>query len=288
MSARLDGLTVDVAVRRREPVRVLDDVTLDLPAGAMTALVGESGCGKSMVAAALCGLLPPGSSVTGRVSLGDDDFLDDEVAGRDPRWRTLRGRRVGLVPQSAATSFTPVRTLGSQLDEVISGLGGTRDAVELCRAVHLDPDALRLYPHELSGGMAQRAAIAAAIAGDPAILVADEPTSALDPDLAAAIWGLLADTARRGAAVLVITHDVDTMVGGRRGVGGFDAVPRFARDRLSRQGAVPRFARDRLSRQGGADRVAVMRAGRIVEEGPAAEVLRSSEPYVAEFFEPVS
>ncbi|MBA5848081.1 ATP-binding cassette domain-containing protein, partial [Gordonia amicalis] len=253
MSARLDGLTVDVATRRREAVRVLDDVTLDLPAGSLTALVGESGCGKSMVAAALCGLLPPGSNVTGRMSLGNDTFIGDEIAGRDPRWRTLRGRRVGLVPQSAATSFTPVRTLGSQLDEVIVGLDGPRDAVELCLAVHLDPDALRLYPHELSGGMAQRAAIAAALAGDPQILVADEPTSALDPELAATIWDLLAATARRGAAVLVITHDVETMVGGRQGAGGFDAVPRFARDRLSRQGgAADVRGSDGVSRQGGA------------------------------------
>ncbi|AZZ83580.1 ABC transporter ATP-binding protein [Gordonia alkanivorans] len=253
MSARLGGVTVEVAVRRRERVRVLDDVTLDLPAGAMTALVGESGCGKSMVAATLCGLLPPGSGVTGRLCLGDDTFLGDEICGRDPRWRALRGRRVGLVPQSAAASFTPVRTLGSQLDEVIAGLDGAREAVELCREVHLDPDALQLYPHELSGGMAQRAAIAAALAGDPEILVADEPTSALDPDLAAAIWSLLVDTARRGAAVLVITHDMDT-----------------------------------LRRAEECDSVAVMRAGRIVEHRAAADLESSDDEYVAAFFEPVS
>ncbi|WP_232717041.1 ATP-binding cassette domain-containing protein [Gordonia metallireducens] len=252
MTARLDGVTVDVAARRRRRVRVLDDVTLDLPPGSMTALVGESGCGKSMVAAALCGLLPPGSSVAGRLSLGDDAFLGDEIGGRDPRWRAMRGRRVGLVPQSAATSFTPVRTLGSQLGEVIAGLDGACDAVELCNAVHLDPDALQLYPHELSGGMAQRAAIAAALAGDPDILVADEPTSALDPDLAAAIWALLADTARRGAAVLVITHDMDAL------------------------------------RTGGCDSVAVMRAGRIVEQRAAADLASSDDEYVAAFFEPVA
>ncbi|MHC3004150.1 ATP-binding cassette domain-containing protein [Gordonia sp. GN26] len=252
MTARLDGVTVDVAARRRRRVRVLDDVTLDLPSGSMTALVGESGCGKSMVAAALCGLLPPGSSVTGRLSLGDDAFLGDEIGGRDPRWRAMRGRRVGLVPQSAATSFTPVRTLGSQLDEVIAGLDGARDAVELCHAVHLDPDALQLYPHELSGGMAQRAAIAAALAGDPDILVADEPTSALDPDLAAAIWALLADTARCGAAVLVITHDMDAL------------------------------------RTGGCDSVAVMRAGRIADHRAAADLATSDDDHVAAFFEPVA
>lgn len=252
MTARLDGVTVDVTARRRQRVRVLDDVTLDVPAGSMTALVGESGCGKSMVAAAICGLLPPGSSVTGRLALGDDAFLGDEIGGRDPRWRVVRGRRVGFVPQSAATSFTPVRTLGSQLDEVIAGLDGARDAVELCHAVHLDPDALRLYPHELSGGMAQRAAIAAALAGGPEVLVADEPTSALDPDLAAAIWALLTETARRGAAVLVITHDTETL------------------------------------RRSGCDSVAVMRAGRIVDHRAAADLATSDDEYIAAFFEPVA
>jgi peptide/nickel transport system ATP-binding protein len=283
LSARLDGVTVDVAVRRRERVRVLDDVTLELPAGSMTALVGESGCGKSMVAASLCGLLPPGSSVTGRLSLGDDSFSGEEISGRDPRWRELRGRRVGLVPQSAATSFTPVRTLGSQLHEVIAGLDGARDAVELCHAVHLDPDALELYPHELSGGMAQRAAIAAALAGDPQVLVADEPTSALDPELAAAIWDLLAATARRGAAVLVITHDTETLRGGLRDASSASSGRSSGGEGL---GVAARVG-VRSGGEGWAG-VAVMRAGRVVEHRPAADLATSDDEYVAAFFEPVS
>ncbi|WP_439030518.1 ATP-binding cassette domain-containing protein [Gordonia terrae] len=257
MSARLDDVSVEIVVRgrwRRSAVRVLDDVSLDLTAGSMTALVGESGCGKSMIAAVLSGLLPPGSAATGRLRLDGEEFVDDALLGRDPRWRRLRGHRVGHVPQSAATSFTPVRTIGAQLDEVIAALGGSADAAELCRRVHLDPVALRLYPHELSGGMAQRAAIAAAIAGEPAILVADEPTSALDAHLAAEIWDLLAAAALRGAAVLVITHDIETL----------------------------RRRADTTN-----DRVAVMRAGRIVAQGGFDALAASDDAYVAEFLEAV-
>lgn len=207
---RIEGLTVDIAVRRRgtHTVRVLDGVDLDVPAGRVTALVGESGCGKSLVAAALSGLMPPGSRVSGRILLGGNVIAhDDENA-----WRRLRGSQVGLVPQSAATSFTPVRTVGAQLGEVCGRLAADRTPAQLCAAVALPADALRRYPHELSGGMAQRAAIAAAIAGRPGLLLADEPTSALDPENAAAIWRLLGAAAAEGAAVLVITHDMPSLL----------------------------------------------------------------------------
>lgn len=253
MNAGLDGVTVDIMTRNRwtpSTTRVLDDVTLPLLAGTVTALVGESGCGKSMVASVLTGLLPPGSAPSGRLRVGHEAFTDGELVGADRRWRGLRGRRIGAVPQSASTSFTPVRSVGAQLDEVIGTLGGSRDAVELCRRVHLDPAALRLFPHELSGGMAQRAAIAAALAGDPDTIVADEPTSALDAELSADIWELLAEAASTGAAVLVITHDVETM---RRGC----------------------------------DSVAVMRAGRIVDHRRLDEIAASDDAYVAGFFERV-
>ncbi|KSU57556.1 ATP-binding cassette domain-containing protein [Gordonia hongkongensis] len=253
MSIAVENITVDIAIRdrwRRSLVRVLDAVTLEVPAGSMTALVGESGCGKSMIASVLTGLLPPGSTASGSLRIDDEQFRDDALVD-DPRWRRLRGHRIGFVPQSAATSFTPVRTIGAQLDEVIGVLGGTSDAVELCRRVHLDPDALRSYPHELSGGMAQRAAIAVALAGNPDMIVADEPTSALDSELAASVWELLASAAREGAAVLVITHDVETM---------------------------------RL----GCDSVAVMRAGRIVEQRRLDQIADSDDAYVAGFFEAAS
>ncbi|WP_442928768.1 ATP-binding cassette domain-containing protein [Mycobacterium sp. Root265] len=207
---RLEGLTVDIAVRRRgtATVRVLDGVDLDVPAGRVTALVGESGCGKSLVAAALSGLIPPGARVSGRIILGGNDIRHDD----EPAWRLLRGSRVGVVPQSAATSFTPVRTIGAQLGEVCERLAADRTPAQLCVAVALPVDALRRYPHELSGGMAQRAAIAAAVAGRPGLLLADEPTSALDPDNAAVIWRLLGQAAAEGAGVLVITHDMPSLL----------------------------------------------------------------------------
>lgn len=203
-------LSVDIAVRRRgtATVRVLDRVNLVVPAGRLTALVGESGCGKSMVAAALSGLMPPGSQVSGRIIVyGKEIRPDDERA-----WRQLRGRHVGLVPQSAATSFTPVRTVGAQLSEICERLAADRTPTQLAAAVALPTEALRRYPHEMSGGMAQRAAMAAALAGRPGLLLADEPTSALDPANAALIWRLLGDAADAGAAVLVITHDTPSLL----------------------------------------------------------------------------
>lgn len=234
MSARLEAFTVDIIGR------VLDGVDLSLTGGRVTALTGESGCGKSLVAAALCGLLPPGSRVTGRLTIGDRE-IDH---GDEKAWRTLRGRRIGMVPQSAATSFTPVRTLGSQLAEVCTRLDADRTPAQLCESVALSADTLNRYPHQLSGGMAQRAAIAAALAGRPELLLADEPTSALDPDNAALIWRLLGAAADQGAAVLVITHDMPSL----------------------------------LRAQVCAD-IAVMTKGAITQQLPLAEALASADPY---------
>ena len=210
-AARLRGLTVDIATRSGRDsaaVRVLDGVDLDVGRGTVTALVGESGCGKSLVAAALAGLMPPGSRVRGAVLVGETEMRPDDERG----WRELRGRHVGLVPQSAATSFTPVRTVGSQLAEICARLGADRTPEQLCAAVALPSDVVARYPHELSGGMAQRVAIAAAMAGRPRLLLADEPTSALDPDNAAVVWRLLGDAAADGAGVLVITHDLPSLL----------------------------------------------------------------------------
>lgn len=247
-AAQLVGVTVDIATRggRRSPVvRTLDDVHLSVPAAGFTALIGESGCGKSLVAAALCGLLPPGSRASGQIMIGDRDVSD---AG-ESQWRQLRGRRVGFVPQSAATSFTPVRTIGAQLTEVCRQLGADRDPAELLAAAQLPPDTGALYPHELSGGMAQRAAIAAAIAARPALLIADEPTSALDPGHAAAVWELLGAAARAGAGVLAITHDLTTLL---------DA--------------------------GVCDDIALMRDGTVVTQGPWAEITGAGDDYSRRFF----
>ena len=128
--ASLHGFSADIAVRRgrgTDSVTVLDSVDLAVRAGSVTALIGESGCGKSMVAAALAGLMPPGSRVRGTVRIGGTDMDVQDEKG----WRALRGRRIGLVPQSAATSFTPVRTVGSQLAEICTRLGADRNPEQL-------------------------------------------------------------------------------------------------------------------------------------------------------------
>lgn len=247
-AAQLRGVTVDIATRqgRHSPVvRTLHEVNLTVPTGKLTALIGESGCGKSLVAAALCGLLPPGSRADGQILLGDLDFS----AADERDWRKVRGHHIGLVPQSAATSFTPVRTVGAQLAEVCRRLGADRTPAELLTAAHLPVDAGALYPHEMSGGMAQRAAIAAAVAGRPALLVADEPTSALDPDHAAAVWELLGSIADSGAGVLVITHDLTSLL---------DA--------------------------GVCDEVALMRDGTVMRQAPLAEMTDSTDDYIGLFF----
>lgn len=247
-AARLTGFSVDIATRqgRHSPVvRTLDAVDLTVDKGTFTALIGESGCGKSLVAAALCGLLPPGSRVDGHIVI-DGRQID---ATDERRWRAMRGRRIGFVPQSAATSFTPVRTVGAQLAEVCRHLGADRSPADLLTAAHLPADAGRLFPHEMSGGMAQRAAIAAALAGRPALVIADEPTSALDPDHAAAVWSLLGAAASSGAGVLAITHDLDSLVA-----------------------------------SGVCDEIAVMRAGTVVCQAPTAEITDSADGYLRAFF----
>lgn len=250
MAAQLSDFSVDIATRpgRAAPVvRTLDSVDLHVRAGELTALIGESGCGKSLAAAALCGLLPPGSTVTGRVTIaGTDITFDDER-----QWRRLRGRHIGVVPQSAATSFTPVRTVGAQLAEVCRRLRADRTPARLLAAVGLAADVGDRYPRELSGGMAQRVAIAAALAGRPRLLLADEPTTGLDPDNAALVWRLLAEAAAGGAGVLVITHDVPSLL-----------------------------------RAQACDDVALMRAGTILAQEPLSVMTARTDGYLGRFFTP--
>lgn len=231
----IDALTVRIPVGSGV-VHAATDVDLTLEAGRVHALVGESGCGKSIVASAACGLLPSNARVSGSVRLASASD-DIEIVGAQERLlQSVRGRRIALVPQSAATHLTPVRTVGAQLDETLRHLGSRYGVDELLARAGLDPECRTLYPHELSGGMAQRAAIAFALAGEPAVIVADEPTSSLDPDLTERILTLLDGCADAGASVLLITHDIT---------------------------AARRHA----------DSVSVMYAGRILESGPAAEVL---------------
>ncbi|WP_342238364.1 ABC transporter ATP-binding protein [Inquilinus sp. OTU3971] len=236
------GLTVDY-LGEGGAVRAVDGVDLDLAAGETLALVGESGSGKSTVAMAPLGLLPRDARVAGSIRLAGAELL----GLAEPALRPVRGGRIGMVFQEPISSLNPVLTVGEQIREVLAahdvGLGRGRGraarAVELLAEVGIADPAARAsaYPHELSGGMRQRAMIAMALAADPDILIADEPTTALDVTVQAQILDLfrrLRD--RRGMALLLVTHD-------------FGVVAELA------------------------DRVAVMRQGRVVETGPTRRVL---------------
>ncbi|GGS75011.1 ABC transporter ATP-binding protein [Planobispora rosea] len=180
----------------------------------VVALVGESGSGKSTTAHAITGLLPRGGTVDGgRILLGDAD-----LASWSPRrLESVRGTRIGLVPQDPANSLNPVKTVGAQIGEVfrLHGRGDRRTVrrrvVELLARVGLpDPETrARQYPHELSGGMRQRVLIAIAIALEPELIIADEPTSALDVTVQRRVLDLIDDLrAEFGTAVLLVTHDL--------------------------------------------------------------------------------
>ncbi|MFI8103175.1 ABC transporter ATP-binding protein [Streptomyces sp. NPDC086023] len=234
---RVEGLSVRFRMRGGKEVAAVSDARFTLGPGECLALVGESGCGKSVLASALLGLLPGNAVATGSARLADGlDLLD---ADERTLARTVRGRRVGLVPQSPAAHLTAVRTVRSQLRETVRALtrtpraalaGATEAAAARAAfpASHLDR-----HPHELSGGLAQRAATALALVGDAPLLLADEPTTGLDRELVErTVDELRAHTRQADRALLMITHDL---------------------------AAARRIA----------DTVAVMYAGRIVELAPA-------------------
>ncbi|WP_431880933.1 ABC transporter ATP-binding protein [Micromonospora chalcea] len=210
----VDGLTVRFRLRDAL-VHAVTDLSLTLRPGELLAVVGESGCGKSVLAHALLGLLPRNAAVTGHARLrapGRDD-VDLIGAGERHLARHVRGRGVGLVPQSPATALTPVRTGRKLLEETLRAHGHTRRdapaaADRIAADVGLDPADLDRYPHELSGGMAQRLATALALAPDPPVLLADEPTTGLDRPLVDHTLDLLRRRCDTGAAVLLITHDL--------------------------------------------------------------------------------
>jgi peptide/nickel transport system ATP-binding protein len=219
------------------PARVVDDVSFDLEAGEILALVGESGCGKSMTALAIVRLLPPvARPVSGRVLLEGHDLLVLPEAAM----RRVRGARVAIVFQEPASSLDPLMTVGDQLVEALRAHRPLpRDvararALAMLEAVGIAEPSRRLaqYPFELSGGICQRVMIATALAGKPSVLLADEPTTALDVTIQAQILRLIKRLrAETGTAVVLITHDL---------------------------GVVADVA----------DRVLVMYAGRIVESAP--------------------
>ncbi len=198
----------------RRPVRAVDGIDLDLYPGETLALLGESGCGKSMTAFGVMRLLPPSGRVTaGQVLLGDQDLL------RLPEceMRAVRGGQLGMIFQEPMTSLNPVMRIGDQIAESIRlhdpahAAAPRARAVELLDAVGIPDPARRIdeYPHQLSGGMKQRVMVAIALAGRPRLLIADEPTTALDVTIQAQVLGLLKKLQRdHELAVLLISHDL--------------------------------------------------------------------------------
>jgi len=226
---------------------VVRGVSLDLARGQVTALVGETGSGKTMTALALMGLLPPAARrAGGAIYLGDDDVSSVAAQAR------ARGRRMSMIFQDPMTALNPVLTIGFLITEPMRAHLGLDARAAKERAQMLlaqldmpDPAAVMArYPHELSGGMRQRAVIAIALACDPEVLLADEPTTALDVTIQAQILDLLREQVdRRGLAVLLVTHDL---------------------------GVAAQVA----------DRIAVMYGGAIVEQGSVEQVLRNpNHPY---------
>ncbi len=219
----------------------VDGISLAIGRGECLAVVGESGCGKTMLARALLDLLPEGARRSGSVYFEGRDLSGVSEAA----WSDVRGRRIALVFQEPGAALNPVLTIGAQIDEALRRHGGgtlsarrRRAASLLAEVAYPDPDrGLSQYAHRLSGGQRQRAFLAIALAGEPALLIADEPTASLDATVAAEVLDLLDRLRReRGLALLLITHDLASAA--RR-----------------------------------ADRVLVLYAGRIAEEGPARSVL---------------
>ena len=199
---------------RQDPVRAVDGVSFDIQAGETFALLGESGCGKSMTALSLLRLLPS----SGRIVAGQVLFQGRDVL-RLPEacMREVRGGGIAMVFQEPMTSLNPVMSIGEQIAEAVnrhadaSDVGSRERVMELLEAVRIpDPERrLQEYPHQLSGGMKQRVVIAIALAGNPALLVADEPTTALDVTIQAQVLDLLSTLQReRGMSILLITHDL--------------------------------------------------------------------------------
>ena len=205
------GLTVALPIDGT-PTEVIRDVTFDLRAGEVLGIVGETGCGKTITATSLLGMLPAG----GEITTGSLHFEGDDLARADAALlRRVRGRRIGWISQDPISSLDPSFTAGAQVAEAVRVHTGCtrkearRRALELFERVRL-PDPGRVagsYPHQLSGGMAQRVGIAAALAGDPVLVIADEPTTALDVTVQAEILDLLRELQKSGTAVILITHD---------------------------------------------------------------------------------
>ncbi len=243
---KLEDLTLEIG-----GVAVVDGVSLSVGRGEVVALVGESGCGKSLTAMSVLGLLPSAVSVTrGRIGFEGADL----ASLPDESMRALRGRRLSIIFQEPGASLDPLTTVGSQIAGAITIHEKVNIDTAMSRACDMlatvgiaDPErCLHQYPFELSGGMCQRVMIAIALICGPALLVADEPTTALDVTIQAQILSLMKNVvANHGTSILLITHDM---------------------------GVVADIA----------DRVAVMYAGRIAEIGPVGAIFRNPHhPYTA-------
>ena len=249
----VDGLRVGFG-NEAGVTQAVDGVSLELSAGEVLAIVGESGSGKSVTALSIMGLTGTGARVEGSVRLEGQELL----GAAEEELREVRGARIAMVFQDPSSSFNPVYRVGSQIDEAIRahralGAAETRElTLQTLDAVGV-ADSARLagsYPHQLSGGMCQRAMIAMALALEPTVLIADEPTTALDVTIQAQVLALLARLNReRNLATILITHDL---------------------------GVVAEMA----------DRVMVMYAGRVVEEGSLDEVFyEPRHPHTRELLE---
>ncbi|MCG3147842.1 MAG: Oligopeptide transport ATP-binding protein OppD [Verrucomicrobiae bacterium] len=249
MSALLEVRNLQISFFTDEgEVRAVDGVSFAIQKGETLALVGESGCGKSVTALSLAKLVatPPGLYKGGEILLDGEDVLQ---MSKD-RLRQIRGAKISYIFQEPATSLNPVFRIGWQIKEVLQlhrpDAATDAEVVRLLKLVRIpDPECrLRDYPHQLSGGMQQRVMIAMALACNPGLLVADEPTTALDVTIQAQILDLLKDLKREiGMSILLITHNLGI-------VGDL------------------------------ADNVCVMYAGRVVEQSPAAELLKKPlHPY---------
>ncbi len=233
----------------------MNEVFLRIARGESVGLVGESGSGKTMLSLALMGLLPAGARVSGEAILNARDSAVNQNLAKlnDAEWRAVRGRDIAMVFQEPMTSLNPVMRIGAQIEEAIvaheTGIGGSALQRRVLGALEhssvSDPELrAKQFPHQLSGGLRQRVMIAMALAGRPKVLIADEPTTALDVTVQQQILELL-DRLRRemSLGLLFITHDL---------------------------GVVATVA----------ERIAVMYAGRIIEEGAATDVLTSPKhPY---------
>src|SRR5438067_6299623 len=196
-------------------VKAVDDVSFSLRRGETLAVVGESGCGKSMTALSIMRLVPnpPGKIVGGTITIDGKDLVQvDEAEMRD-----IRGNEISMIFQEPMTSLNPVMTIGHQISETVrlhedlSKAAAMEKAIEMLRLVRIPEPKQRAkeYPHQLSGGMRQRAMIAMALACNPRVLIADEPTTALDVTIQAQILDLIVDLQKRlGTAVVLITHDL--------------------------------------------------------------------------------